>query len=139
MYLVRLLYASAISEKFSANDIENILVSARKNNAELDVTGLLCFNRKYFLQCLEGGRKAVNTIYHRILNDSRHQEVVLLQYREIHERVFSRWQMGYVPETQLTDELNLTFSKGRNFNPYDLHGESAHRLLLKLAEDIPVL
>lgn len=62
MFLVRLVYASQISDHFSADDIESILKKARKNNKKLNVTGLLCFNRKYFLQCLEGSRTNVNTI-----------------------------------------------------------------------------
>lgn len=78
-------------------DIQHILAAARKNNAELGVTGLLCFNRRYFLQCLEGGREAVNTIYHRISNDTRHKKILLLSYDNIQECEFSEWAIFLNP------------------------------------------
>lgn len=71
MFLTRLVYASTISESFTPDDIESILIAARKNNIKTNVTGILCFNRKYFLQCLEGSRTAVNKTYHHILNDPK--------------------------------------------------------------------
>lgn len=48
MELVRLVYASQISDEFNETDIVNILETARSNNLKNGVTGLLCFNRKYF-------------------------------------------------------------------------------------------
>ena len=48
MYLVRLIYTSEISDGFGPNDIEEILDKAKKNNAECNVTGLLCFNSTHF-------------------------------------------------------------------------------------------
>ena len=69
MFLTRLVYTSKISDVFESSDIENILVTARRENERNNITGMLCFNRKYFLQCLEGSREDVNQTYHRILND----------------------------------------------------------------------
>lgn len=139
MFLVRLVYASQISDHFSADDIENILKKARKNNKELNVTGLLCFNRKYFLQCLEGSRTNVNTIYHRILNDPKHNNIVMLDYKEIITREFDQWEMGYMPESSLTAPLNLKFSGTPEFEPYDMSGESAHQLMLQLRDTVPTV
>lgn len=139
MFLVRLVYASTISDHFSADDIESILKKARKNNKELNVTGLLCFNRKYFLQCLEGSRTNVNTIYHRILNDPKHNNIVMLDYKEIITREFDQWEMGYMPESSLTAPLNLKFSGTPEFGPYDMSGESAHQLMLQLRDTVPTV
>ena len=57
MYLVRLIYTSEISDGFGPNDIEDILEKAKQNNAESNVTGLLCFNSTHFMQCLGGHEK----------------------------------------------------------------------------------
>lgn len=57
MFLTRLIYTSSVSEQFSPDDISTILDAARNNNQKFNVTGMLCFNRKYFLQCLEGSRE----------------------------------------------------------------------------------
>lgn len=139
MYLVRLIYASKKTQDIGPQDIEQILKSARANNQELDVTGMLCFNRKFFLQCLEGSRKKVNHIYHKILNDPRHSDIVMLDYQEISKREFSAWSMGYMPESSLTRPVLLKFSGSGDFNPYEISGESAHGLMLALRENVPLV
>jgi hypothetical protein len=58
MFLVRLIYASTVADTFKPTDIECILTTARKKNKQHGLTGMLCFNSRYFLQCLEGSRSA---------------------------------------------------------------------------------
>jgi len=137
MFLTRLVYASTVSESFSSDDIESILIAARKNNIKTNVTGMLCFNRKYFLQCLEGSRTAVNKTYHHILNDPRHNHIIMLDYKEITTREFSEWSMGYMPESSLTSPLNLMYSGSPDFNPYEMSGASAHQMMLAMKKSIP--
>lgn len=96
MLLVRLIYASTATETLNPADYQNILASSIKNNSHTDITGMLCCDGRYFLQCLEGSRQAVNRAYLRIVNDSRHTNVMLLSYGEVAERQFSSWAMGYV-------------------------------------------
>lgn len=134
MFLTRLVYASTISEDFNCDDIEGILAVARKHNKRNNITGMLCFNRKYFLQCLEGSRTNVNNTYHKILNDSRHSHIVLLDYKEIYKREFSNWSMGYMPESSLTAPTSLRYSGHDVFVPYEMSGESAHQMMLELRE-----
>ena len=74
MYLVRLIYVSKTQQDFGPQNIESIIDKARVNNHKTEVTGLLCFSNKYFLQCLEGSRAAVNETYHKILNDDRQSQ-----------------------------------------------------------------
>ena len=132
MFLVRLIYASKISDGFGPKDIENILQSARTYNVKTHVTGMLCFSNEYFLQCLEGSRTAVNNTYQQILNDKRHHNVIMLNYTQIPEREFEKWSMGYVPQSRVTESLNLKFSGSVDFNPFKMSGESAHLLMLSL-------
>ncbi len=136
MYLVRLIYASMITPTFKEEDIQKILLTSSKNNYDNDVTGLLCFNQKFFLQCLEGSRRKVNHTYRTILADPRHTNIVLLNYQEINSREFSGWSMGYVPEGSLSEPVNLRYSGDRHFNPYEMSGENAHGLMLELRESV---
>ncbi|WP_440903029.1 BLUF domain-containing protein [Catenovulum sp. SX2] len=137
MFLTRLVYTSTITDSFSPSDIELILEAARKNNGKRNVTGMLCFSRKYFLQCLEGSRTQVNQIYQKILNDPRHTNIVLLDYQQISHREFSEWSMSYIPESSLTSALSLKYSGASTFNPYEMSGESAHEMMLLLKCTIP--
>lgn len=138
MYLVRLVYVSSLSQGFEPDDVMAILESARKHNKRNNVTGLLCFNRKLFLQCLEGSRTKVNETYHRILNDPRHERIIMLDYQEIIEREFDNWSMGFVPENKLTNPINIRYSGNDIFDPYEMGGESAHRMMLALKDSIPL-
>ena len=136
MFLVRLIYTSRTSSHFGPEDIEEILEKARVNNRKNNVTGLLCFNNKFFLQCLEGSRESVNSTYHHILNDKRHSNIIMLNYSEISEREFEKWSMGYMPQSSLTDPLNLKYSGTPHFDPYEMSGDSTHKLMLALKENI---
>ncbi|MBD1581056.1 BLUF domain-containing protein [Pseudoalteromonas sp. S16_S37] len=139
MFLTRLIYASTIGDNFSQHTIEDILESARHNNLRHNITGVLCFNCSYFLQCLEGARTEVNETYKRILNDERHQNVVMLDYREIDSREFSDWTMGYIPSSTISIPINLKFSEASEFNPYAMSGASAYMMLLELKRSVPTL
>jgi hypothetical protein len=139
MYLTRLVYTSTVSDEFTEKDIEQILKSERKYNTKNNVTVMLCFNRKYFLQCLEGSRTKINQTYHKILNDKRHHNIIILDYKEISSREFSGWSMGYMPESSLTRPINLKFSGTPEFEPYEMSGESAHGMMLNLKENVPVV
>lgn len=139
MFLTRLVYTSTITKDFSAEDIEKILLTARENNTSNSVTGMLCFNSKYFLQCLEGGRSNVNKTYHKILNDKRHSDIIMLDYKEICMRDFDEWAMGYIPESKLTRPVNIKYSGTPNFNPYEMLGESAYKMMLSLRDIVPTI
>ncbi|MBQ0794492.1 BLUF domain-containing protein [Zhongshania sp.] len=132
MYLARLIYTSCPSKSFKPEDIEKILTVARKNNVAKSVSGLLYFNQSHFLQCLEGSRSAINLIYHKILNDSRHEAPIILDYTEIVERDFPKWEMGYLPETADTRLLYRKFSGADEFIPSHMSGESCHRLMIEM-------
>ena len=134
MHLVQLLYASTPSPSLGPNDLQSILESAQRRNAETCVTGLLCFRHDCFLQALEGGREAVNQTYHRICRDNRHGRVILLAYGEIAERSFHNWSMGYVSEARIARPVLLKYHRNDQFDPYHMSGINALRLLLELRD-----
>jgi hypothetical protein len=137
MYLVSLVYASTKSSEWSDGDIYSILNHSQANNEKSGVTGTLCFNGDYFLQCLEGSRSAVNRLYRSIHRDPRHENVILLHYREITERSFDKWGMLYVPQSSMSAEQIVRYSGDKHFDPYKMSGESALQLSRELAYSLP--
>ncbi|MCY9874678.1 BLUF domain-containing protein [Vibrio barjaei] len=137
MFLTRLIYVSTLCESCDDKALNDILNISREHNQKRHLTGLLSHNNKYFLQCLEGSRSAVNHTYNHILNDSRHSNVLILDYKEISQREFGDWSMGDIPQSHLTTLLNLQFSGSNEFNPYELSGESAYLMLLELKKNLP--
>ncbi len=133
MFLTQIIYCSKAAD-INEKKIESILASSRENNKKEYVTGALMFNNKYFLQCLEGARTQVNATYHRILNDQRHENVVLIGFNKIAERSFDRWSMAYIPHTKLSREAILKYSQQDTFNPYTLSYPSALCMMEELSD-----
>lgn len=132
--LVRLMYASRPSSTVDAEALTAILRKSKENNPALGITGVLCccLNARVFLQVLEGGRNAVSTLYNRIAQDERHDEVVLLDYEEIGERSFSSWSMGQVHMSRLNPALMLKYSEGATLDPYAVPGKASLALFNEL-------
>jgi len=130
--LVRLLYASRAHESVDAEQLAGILRQCKENNPKRGVTGVLCFSGGIFLQALEGGRTAVNQLYHRIASDCRHRDVTLLSYEETRERRFASWWMGQVSLARVNSSLVLKYSESTELDPFSLPGG----VCLSLLEDL---
>jgi hypothetical protein len=92
--MLQLTYISSAVANVGDKDVDAILLSARHHNARADVTGLLVYDGKRFLQALEGSADAVRATYERIKRDPRHRAVVLLSERQVDARQFGRWDMA---------------------------------------------
>lgn len=75
------------------DSIAEILEKSIKNNTRDELTGLLTYNSKYFLQVLEGTYSNLTDRYSVISKDSRHSDVELISFDSIDERVFLDWAM----------------------------------------------
>ncbi|NVN83754.1 MULTISPECIES: BLUF domain-containing protein [unclassified Vibrio] len=137
MRLTRLIYVSTLCESCDSKALDEILKISHDRNKQSYLTGLLSHNDKYFLQCIEGSRTAVNHTYNHILNDKRHEKVMILYFKEIDCRKFGDWSMGDIPQSSLTELVNLQFSTSDQFNPYEMSGESAYQMLLELKQNLP--
>ncbi len=134
MNLIRMIYASAISETCSIQEIQKILESARRRNVPDEITGFLCFARGFFLQILEGDHKVVSETFCRIAQDPRHANAALLDCSPIAARQFSDWSMGYVGETKANRALFVQYSETDRFDPYKLTRDNAASLLVALSD-----
>ncbi len=136
--LVRLLYTSRALDT-APHAIDNILSQSRQSNPASGITGVLCYGGGIFLQSLEGGRNAVNALYRQIQNDTRHTEVVLLQYEEITERRFSGWTMGQVNIEKINPCVLLKHSAKPILDPYASSGAVSMALLEELMATAAVI
>lgn len=135
MYLVRLIYVSKPTPQYDLQEIDSILAVSRANNKKLGITGILCYHPKFFMQLLEGSRERVNNLYNTILQDKRHTLPVILQYKEIISRDFSKWSMAYVSTKLLQEESLFKYCVDDEFRPYDMSGDMASSFLFEVAKD----
>lgn len=91
----RLLYISTARAVLRQSELSEMLAKSRHANSAADLTGLLVVGGRRFLQVLEGPDKAVIETYERITHDPRHFALVKLHDREIAERSFGSWAMGF--------------------------------------------
>ena len=131
--LIRLVYASTAQSGVDLNEFKRILLQAQTNNHRRDLTGMLAFNSKIFLQALEGSRDQINDLYARLLRDPRHKTVTLLNYKEIEERHWANWSMGFAAPNTDNRALFLKYSQQSVFNPYNMKADAVEKMLMELA------
>jgi len=90
--LYRYLYIST-SPDLSRDEVDHILGSSQRNNAKADITGMLVYNGRNFLQLLEGQSAELDALMRRIGNDQRHTGISMLHRAEIDERSCPNWAM----------------------------------------------
>ena len=132
--LIRLIYASTAQDGVDLNEFKRILLQAQTNNHRRDLTGMLAFNSKIFLQALEGARDQVNDLYARLIRDPRHHTVTMLGYKEIEERHWSNWSMGFAAPNADNRALFLKYSQQSVFNPYGMKADATEKMLMDLAK-----
>lgn len=92
--LSQLVYVSVRKSNCTEGEIQKILESCKKNNGELDITGVLLYSNTHFVQYLEGQYKMIIGLYDKIKEDNRHKNVVMITSGPIKDRSFPSWQMG---------------------------------------------
>ena len=132
MTLVSLVYCSTVAANIDMKNTREIYQLSRIKNKTNSITGLLCFNSKYFLQIIEGNGLAISDLYNKIINDPRHEKCYLMNLCNIEKRNFSDWSMGHVNLEKQKESLILKYSATKDFNPYNMIASSAYNLLLEL-------
>lgn len=125
MNLIRMIYTSSIADRTDSAALEQILQTARANNDRHDLTGLLVFSSKHYLQVIEGGNLAVNRLLANLYRDPRHLDMRLLGMDEIRQRAFPDWSMQFVPAASATRQILLRHSISREFAPHYMSYQSA--------------
>jgi hypothetical protein len=70
--MIRILYLSQTAHNIADPQVQQILVSSRRNNPGLGLTGVLIYGFGLFMQVLEGPDNSVLRMYTKILDDKRH-------------------------------------------------------------------
>lgn len=95
MALIALTYVSYAEHAMNTEELNALLAESKNKNAEKNITGMLLYRDRYFIQVLEGEEDVVTDLYERIKEDPRHTNVLLVSKDKIEERSFGDWSMGY--------------------------------------------
>ena len=104
-----IVYFSKSVEPFNEDDLRVILQKSHQNNPQMGITGVLLYVRGSIIQVLEGEKTAVEILYNRIEQDSRHTNVDRVLSRPIAQRLFGTWSMGYetITDRQLEEMKSI--------------------------------
>lgn len=90
----RIKYISSFARSLTQAEIDEIVTVSAQNNAQLGITGILMTAGNLFFQIIEGPKAAIDEVYAKICNDSRHSNVLLLNVEEaVPHRIFPEWSM----------------------------------------------
>lgn len=131
MHLIRMIY---VSTRVQSHDLDLNALSqvAHANNKKNNLSGMLAFDRKYFIQAIEGERKRVCKLLGNLYADPRHTEVVLLDFSPIEKREFGLWSMQFVPLDSLTKDIIFKHSTDPSLKPYDFSKSTALSFLMDM-------
>jgi len=130
--MIQLVYISAARFEMSADDLHALLAKARENNHRLDVTGMLLYHERSFIQALEGDEATVMGLYEKIARDPRHSSIEILLKLRIEQRNFGQWRMGFFNADSSQQPAGFSDLFGEHFSRrlFSLEPSLARRLLL---------
>jgi hypothetical protein len=94
-HLARIGYVSALHEPPRRENLDALLSTWRRCNAERGITGFLLLHAGSVFQVLEGFPDVVEGLYDAIARDPRHGFIARLIAEPIAARSFGDWSMGY--------------------------------------------
>lgn len=112
--LYRIIYLSSGLKDLTSSDVKEILAKAKENNRAKNITGILLYLDKNFIQVLEGEKEDVIKLYQKISLDHRHKNVIKVIEGNIASRQFDKWDMGFI-EIDSDDLKDLSEYKDFNF------------------------
>jgi len=105
-----LIYVSLATREMSPEDLIELLQQSREKNARLNVTGLLVYHRREFMQLLEGSKADIFSLYDTICRDDRNQQNRLLWDGPMTQRAFADWSMAFIAPDKLDLERMPAYS-----------------------------
>lgn len=134
MSIVQLIYASSVSEGLSVMEIKALVEKAQISNKALSITGFLCANSRYFLQCIEGEAVVIDALFKKISKDSRHHSITIIKKRKVESQQFKAWNMGAVLDIDRHRNIVDAFFPDGVFNPSVLSEHSSLELMYQFSQ-----
>ena len=134
-----LVYVSSATRPLSPAELVALLEGARDYNARAGITGMLLYKAGNFMQAIEGDDDAVHTLYDKIQKDPRHKAIFTLQRRQVEERQFPQWSMGFQdlldPEVKALPAYNEFLDVALTEADFSGTPTRAQRLLMSFKRD----
>lgn len=91
----QLIYVSTRPDGAGASDLTDILRASRRNNPDIDVTGLLIVTPRRYVQALEGPPESIEPLLDFIARDPRHGGMQVIARLTAPRRSFASFAMAH--------------------------------------------
>ncbi|GEM_PF-242466 len=91
--MLSLMYVSTARPGLTGSEVEALAQRVAQNNARQEVTGLLAFNSRNFMQLLEGVGEKVLGVMRTIERDDRHHDITYIRQDTRAHRECPDWSM----------------------------------------------
>jgi len=132
--MIRLLYISSAVKPMNDDELLALLQECRHSNSKEGITGMLLYCGESFIQVLEGQEEDIDELFKVIKKDPRHTNVTVLEKKEISERKFANWSMGFksISDEDLRDVKGLNnFFENNIQSDYFIHEQNILALLMQ--------
>lgn len=136
MELVHTVYVSLAQSGLDILALRDILAASVRRNDAVGITGFLLHGHGLFMQVLEGGAQEVGATMQRIIADTRHSTLRVLEHGPIARREFGDWTMGFkdLDAQDLASALFLPFAgRALTLQQLNLRPRYALKLLRSIA------
>ncbi len=134
--LSTLIYCSRVSGDLNVAGLYDIQEYSNRYNSARDITGMMVFNSRYFLQAIEGPHTHILVLRDKIQRDKRHRNFAALGHEKMQARTWANWSMNLVTPSPANQKIFEQFNTLDGLDPYRLTFSQAHSLLLQLAQHV---
>ncbi len=88
-------YISDLDAEESFSNLKDIYSKAKRNNFNNNITGILIYNKRNFLQVFEGEKKIVDETFKRIKKNPKHKNIFTIVDVPTEYRYFDEYNYGF--------------------------------------------
>jgi hypothetical protein len=100
-------YVSTANIDFQDQEIEDMMIKTNQFNSDEKITGILLYNERNFFQLIEGEKKAIQNLYEKIRQDSRHKDIIKILEKPVFEPSFDGYLTDFISDTKKYNESQL--------------------------------
>lgn len=103
--LLELTYVSEPVQEMSFLGLTRLLYHSYLRNTKLGITGVLIFENNQFGQVIEGPEDVIKSLWEKIQQDDRHNNIRLIEEKVITSRSFKKWTMVFEGDEEIFKRL----------------------------------
>lgn len=100
-------YVSTANKDLQEQGVKEIMEKANKFNKLQGITGILLYNERNFFQLIEGEKKAIQDLFRKISEDSRHQDIIQFLENHISRPPFDGYLTDFISDDKKYDRSKL--------------------------------